>query len=221
MNTTKLDQFEIENIEDVLPMFEETFKIKLENDETEKLNDFNEFSELIISKMNLENDNLCTSQRAFYQFRNAVKTEKIINRNQIKPETDLKTIFPKRNRRKILKRIENQLGYKIEVIAPSQITINILFFSLVISFIGLFINWKIAIFGILISVLGFYLSKFTNRLDKRTVREIIEKNTAQNYFKIRKSENTFNKNEFKDVILEWFSEKAGIDKEKLRNSTFA
>ena len=41
MNTTKLDQFEIENIEDVLPMFEETFKIKLENNETEKLNDFN------------------------------------------------------------------------------------------------------------------------------------------------------------------------------------
>jgi len=63
MNTTKLDQFEIENIEDVLPMFEETFKIKFENDETEKLNDFNEFSDLIISKMNLENDNLCTSQR--------------------------------------------------------------------------------------------------------------------------------------------------------------
>ena len=221
MNTTKLDQFEIENIEDVLPMFEETFKIKFENDETEKLNDFNEFSDLIISKMNLENDNLCTSQRAFYQFRNAIKTEKIIDINQIKPETDLKTIFPKRNRRKILKRIENQLGYKIEVLAPSQITINILFFSFVISFISLFINWKIAIFGILISVLGFYLTKLTNRLDKRTVREIIEKNTAQNYFKIRNNENTFNKNEFKDVILEWFSENAGIDKEKLRNSTFA
>lgn len=30
-----------------------------------------------------------------------------------------------------------------------------------------------------------------------------------------------NKIEFKDVILEWFSENAGIDKEKLRNSTFA
>lgn len=220
MNTTKLDQFEIENIEDVLPIFEETFKIKLENNETEKLNDFNEFSDLIISKMNLENDNLCTSQRAFYQFRNALKTEKIIDRNQIKPETELKTIFPKSNRRKIIKQIENKLGYKIEVLAPSQITINILFFSFVISFIGLFINWKIAIFGILISVFGFYLTKFTNRLDKLTVREFIEKNTAQNYFKIRNNENTFNKNEFKDVILEWFSENAGIDKEKLRNSKF-
>ena len=221
MNTTKLDQFEIENIEDVLPMFEETFKIKFENDETEKLNDFNEFSDLIISKMNLESDNLCTSQRAFYQFRNALETEKLIDRILIKPETDLKTIFPKRNRRKILNRIENQIGYKIGILAPSQITINILFFSFVISFVGLFINWKIAIFGMLISIFGFYLTKFTNRLDKRTVREFIEKNTAQNYFKIRNNENTFNKNEFKDVILEWFSENAGIDKEKLRNSKFA
>ncbi|MBF0598408.1 sulfite exporter TauE/SafE family protein [Faecalibacter rhinopitheci] len=221
MNITKLDQFEIENIEDVLPMFEETFKIKFENDETEKLNNFNEFSDLIISKMNLENDNLCTSQRAFYQFRNAIETEKIIARNVIKPETDLKTIFPKRNRRKIVKQIENQLGYKIEVLAPSQITINILLFAFIISFIGLFINWQIAILGILISVLGFYLTKFSNRLDKRTVREIIEKNTAQKYFKIRNSENSFNKNEFKDIILEWFSEKACINKEKLKNSTFA
>src|SRR5690625_7471474 len=131
--------------------------------------------------MKLENDNLCTSQRAFYQFRNAIKTEKIIDINQIKPEADLKTIFPKRNRRKILKRIENQLGYKIEVLAPSQITINILFFSFVISFVGLFINWKIAIFGILISVLGFYLTKFTNRLDKRSEEHRVGKNTAQNY----------------------------------------
>jgi uncharacterized membrane protein len=36
MNSTKLDQFEIENIEDVLPMFEETFKIKLENEQIKR-----------------------------------------------------------------------------------------------------------------------------------------------------------------------------------------
>lgn len=221
MNTIKLNQFEIENIEDILPMFEKTFKMKLENEDTEKLNSFKEFSDLIISKMDLENDNLCTSQRAFYQFRNAVEAEKLFDRNLIKPETELKTIFLNRNRRKNVKRIENNLGYNIDILAPSQITINILLFAFVISFIGLFFNWKIAIFGILISVFGFYLTKFTNRLEKRTVREIIEKNTAQNYFKIRNNENMFNKNEFKNVILDWFSENAGIDKEKLRNSTFA
>jgi len=221
MKTTKLDQFEIENIEDVLPMFEETFKIKLENSETEKLNDFNEFSELIISKVNFVNDNLCTSQRSFYQFRKALETENIIEKNQIHPDTKLKSIFSKKNRRKNVKRIEEKLGYKIEILAPSQITINILFFAFAISFIGLFFYWKIAIFGILTSVFGFYLTKFTNRLDKKTVREIIEKNTAQNYLKIRNNENSFNKNEFKSVILEWFSENAGIEKEKLKNGTFA
>jgi len=161
MNTTKLDQFEIENIEDVLPMFEETFKIKLENEETEKLNNFNEFSDLIISKMKFENDNLCTSQRAFYQFRKALESENIIDKSQINPNTDLKSILSKKNRRKNLNLVEKNLGYKIEVLAPSQITINILFYTFVISFIGLFFIWEIAIFGILISVLGFYLTRYT------------------------------------------------------------
>ena len=221
MNTTKLDQFEIENIEDVLPMFEETFKIKLENEETEKLKNFSEFSDLIISKVELENNDLCTSQKAFYQFRKALELKGIIDRNQINPNTELKNIFSKKDRRKNINSVEKKLGYKIEILVPSQITINILFFTFVVSFIGLFFAWKISIFGILISVLGFYLTKYTNRLDKQTVRELIEKNTAQNYFKIRNNENTFNRNEFKSVILEWFSENAGIDKEKLRNGTFA
>ncbi len=220
MNLTKLDQFEIENIEDVLPMFEETFKIKLENEETEKINTFSEFSDLIISKIKFENDNLCTSQRAFYKFRKALENENIIDRKQIYPNTELKSIFSKKNRRKNLKSIEQILGYELDVLAPSQITINILFFTFVLSIIGLFFAWKISLIGISISVLGFYLTKYTNRLDKQTVRGLIERNTAQHYFKIRSNENSFNRNEFKAVILEWFSENAGIEKEKLKNSSF-
>jgi len=220
MNTYKLDQFEIESIEDVLPMFEENFKIKLKNEETEKLNNFNEFSELIISKIDFKNDNLCTSQRAFYQFRKALESENIIDKSQINTNTDLKNIFYKKNRRKTVKLIEKNLGYKIEVLKSSQITINILFFTFIISFIGLFLLWKIAILGLLISILGFYLTKYTNRLDKQTVRKLIEKNAAQNYIKIRNNENSFNRNEFKSIIFEWFSENAGIYKEKLRNGSF-
>jgi hypothetical protein len=220
MNLTKLDQFEIENIEDVLPMFEETFKIKLENEETEKINTFSEFSDLIISKIKFENDNLCTSQRAFYKFRKALENENIIDRNQIYPNTELKSIFSKKKRRKNLKSIEQILGYELDVLAPSQITINILFFTFVLSFISLFFAWKIALIGISISVLGFYLTKYTNRLDKQTVRGLIERNTAQHYFKIRNNPNSFNRNEFKAVILEWFSENAGIEKEKLKNRSF-
>ena len=212
MNSTKLDQFEIENIEDVLPMFEETFKIKLETEETEKINNFSEFSDLIISKIKFENDSLCTSQRAFYKFRKALENENIINKNKISPNTELKSIFSKKNRRKKVKSVEQILGYELDVLAPSQLTINILFFTLVLSFIGLFFVWKIALIGISISLFGYYLTKYTNRLDKQTVRELIERNTAQHYFKIRNNENSFNRNEFKAVILEWFSENAGIEK---------
>lgn len=220
MNTTKLDQFEIENIEDVLPLFEETFKIKLKNEEIEKLNNFSEFSDLIISKVKFESDNLCTSQKAYYQFRKALETENILTNERIYPNTDLKIIFPKKNRRKNVKKIEGILGYKIDILKPSQIIINILFFLFIFSFIGLFFIWKIGILGIIISIFGFYLTKFTSRLDKQNVRELIEKNTAQNYFKIRNNEHSFNRNEFKAIILEWFSENAGIEKEKLRNGIF-
>lgn len=220
MKEAKLDIFEIEDIEDVIPMFEEAFKIKLESEETEKLNNFNEFSDLIISKVKFENDDLCTSQRAFYQLRKALEAENIINNNQLSPNTDLKSIFPKKNRRRNIKKVERNLGYEINVLASSQMTVNILFFLFALSFIGLFFFFKIAFLGIVISIMGFYLTKFTSRLDRRNIRELIKKNTAQNYFKIRNNESSFNRSEFREVILEWFSANAGIDKEKLRNGTF-
>lgn len=221
MKSIKLNQFEIEDIEDCLPMFEEAFKIKFENEETEGLKNFDEFCDLIISKFKFENDHLCTSQRAFYQFRKALEVENITKSTNISPNTQLKSVFPKRNRIKNVRKVEKQLGYKLNVLQASQITINVLFYILIISFIGLFFVWKIAIYGILVSILGFYLAKYTNRLDKKSVRELIKKNTAQNYFKIRNSEDSINKSEFKTVILEWFSEKAGIEKEKLKYGTFS
>lgn len=220
MESNKLNLFEIEDIEDCLPMFEEVFKIKLKNEETERVKSFDEFCDLIISKYNFENNSLCTSQRAFYQFRKALEVENITKSTNISPKTDLKNVLPRRNRIKNIRKVEKQLGYKLEVLQASQITINVLFYMLIISLIGLFFVWKIAVYGILVSVLGFYLIKFTNRIDKKTVRELMEKNTAQNYFKIRNSENSINKSEFKAVILEWFSENAGIEKEKLKYGNF-
>jgi len=221
MKVNKLDRFEIEDLEDSLALFEKTFNIKLENTETQKLKNFDEFCDLIISKFKAESNNLCTSQRAFYQFRKALKTENIINSTSISPNTDLKIIFPKKNRIRNIRKVEKHLGYKLEALKPSQMTINFLFFLLILSIISLFFVWKIAIFGILISFTGFYLTKFTNRLDKKTIRELIEKTTAQNYFQIRNAENSINKSEFKTVILEWFSENAGIKKEKLKYGNFA
>ena len=50
----KLNQFELENIEDCLDEFEKKFNIKFEDEEKQKLTSFDEFCELAISKIQLE-----------------------------------------------------------------------------------------------------------------------------------------------------------------------
>lgn len=220
MKAIKLDASEIENIEDCIPLFEDAFQIKLENSETEKLQSFNEFSDLIISKFTLEHNEMCTTQKAFYQFRKAINEAGISKVNNIHPDSELKDIFPRRNRIKNIKSIEEKMELKFEILKPSQTMINILFFLLVLSIIGLFFIWKIALYGIFISFLGYYLTRFTKRLDRKTTRELIEKITVENYFHLRNYDNTINKTELKPLIVEWFSEYAGIRKEKLEFATF-
>ena len=87
--------------------------------------------------------------------------------------------------------------------------------------IFLFINFKIGILGILISISGFYLcSLFGKELEIKTLKELIEKITSENYLKVRTQKNTVNKSELKNIITDWFVENAGIEKEKLTTASF-
>jgi len=112
------------------------------------------------------------------------------------------------------------MGFKFEILNPHQYIINIFVILFGLSIFGLFFVWKIAIFGIMISILGFYSFKFTKRLEIKTVRELIEKITVLNYLAIRNQKNTVNKSELKTVIINWFSENAGIEGEKLKLGVF-
>lgn len=215
-----LNQIDLEDINDSLPIFEKHFKIKLGDDEIKHLKNFDEFCNVIISKFELDEKKLCTSQRAFYQFKRALEAEKINNGANISPDTNLKDLFPKKNRIKTILRIEKQLGYQLELLQPSQSLVNSLFYLFVLSLIGLFFNWEIAIYGILSSIfLGFYFTKFSKRLDKKCVRELIEKTTAMHYFQIRNTAGLINQNEFKLIIINWFAEHTGIEKKKLELGT--
>ena len=56
MKNNKLDNYEIENIEDCIPTIEEMYQFKFENGETEKVKNFDEFCDLIITKVNFTRD---------------------------------------------------------------------------------------------------------------------------------------------------------------------
>ena len=110
---------------------------------------------------------------------------------------------------------------KLEIIkAPDFITTSLLIIGIA-SFVLLFFYWKIALVGISISVLGFYLCKwFGNELKVKSVKELVEKITSENYLEVRREKNTINKTELKKILTNWISENSFIEKDKLINATF-
>lgn len=200
---------------------EKMYHFKLEDNELENIKNFEEFIDLIIEKINLKNVESCTTQQAFYKLRNALSKSNLIEKDNLKVETELKTLFPSKNRKALIQKIENELNIKLDILkAPDYVGIP-LFAIGIISFVSLFFYWKIALIGISISVFGLYLCEwFGNELKLKTVKELVEKITSENYLAIRSEKNTINKTELKKIITNWISENSLIEKEKLINATF-
>lgn len=221
MRNNKLDNYEIENIEDCIPLIEKMYKFKFEKGETQSMKNFDEFCDLIITKIDFENIESCTTQQAFYKLRNSLIEEKIFEKDKIKPETKLKELFPRKNRIKLVKKVENNIGFKLNILLPPKFIFYTLVLLSATSLIFLFINFKFGISGIAISIFGFYLcSWFGKELEIETLKELVEKITSENYLDVRTQKNTVNKSELKNIITAWFAENAGIEKEKLITATF-
>jgi hypothetical protein len=221
MKNNKLKDFEIEELEFMIPEIENMYNFKFEKDETYTVNTFEELCDLIIKKINLRNVESCTSQQTFYKLRNALIKTKIIEKEKLKTETELKILFPRKNRKTLIEQVEKEMKFKFDIIkAPGFVTMS-LFVIGIISFFLLFVFWKIGIVGIVISVFGLYLCKwFGNELKIKNVKELVEKITSENYLKVRTEKNTINRTELKKVLTYWFSENSGIEKEKLKSATF-
>ena len=177
------------------------------------------FCDLITNKINLENSDNCTSQQAFYKLREAIsKTSKVSNR--ISTQFPLSDLFPRKNRRLEITKMEQNLGFKINILQPPQWVIFTLAIFLFLSVIIFFLNWKIGILGLGISIAGFWsVNKFGNEIKLKTVGEIAEKIKREHYLKSRRNPQTYNRNEIDKVLTEWFSYEFEIDKNKLTRDT--
>ncbi|MGK4568163.1 hypothetical protein [Flavobacterium sp. 3HN19-14] len=221
MRTLKFDKYEIENLEDCIPEIEKMYQFQFTNEELKNVKSFDEFSELIISKIDFENIESCTTQQAFYKLRKSVVEENVFKKENFKPETKLNDLFPRENRIKVVRKIENNIGFKLNILNPPVFIFYILFPISIISFVTLFIDLKIGILGCLFSIFSIYLSnRFAKEIRIKNVKQLVEKITNENYLKVRKKQNTVNKSELKKVLIEWFADNACIEKEKLEIGTF-
>jgi hypothetical protein len=124
--------------------------------------------------------------------------------------------LPRQSRRSQTRKLEEQLGFKLNILRPPHWVTGTLVVILLASLVGLFFNWQIGLLGLAFSIAGLWLAnKIGNELDLQTVGQVAEKMTRENYLKSRRNSKTFNKNEIEKVFTDWFSNEFDLDKSKL------
>ena len=212
-----LDAEDIEDIEDLLAHVEASFDIRFVDNELIHIKNFRELFDHIINKIQLENSVDCTSQQAFYKLRNAISSTLLVDSRTITKDTALADILPRSDRRSKIEKIEEHLGFKLNLLRPPDWVIVIFVIIFIASpIVGIFFNWKIGLSGFCFSIFGMKIANgIGNELDLQTVGQVVEKMTRKNYIKSRRNPKTFNREEIEKVLIDWFSDVLGINKSQL------
>ncbi len=201
-------------MEDLLVKVEKSFNIKFVSNELVGLSTFGQLCDHITNKIELDHSDNCTTQQAFYKLRNAFSGT--LNINNVKTDSLLYDILPRRNRISTVRKIENKLGFKLSFLRPRHFISGTLIIVLLASIVGLFINWRVGLLGLLFSIAGLSIaSKFGKEIDIETVGELAVKMTRENYLKSRRNSATFNKSEIENILRGWFNKELDLDKTKL------
>lgn len=216
MTDYELKNIDPDDIGDLLAKVEESFDIKFGDTELMHISTFGELRDHIANKIQLDNSDDCTSQQAFYKLRDAISLTLQIDNKTISTNFSLADILPRQSRRSRTRKLEEQLGFKLNILRPPHWVTWTLVVILLASLVGLFFNWQIGLLGLVFSIAGLWLaSKIGNELDLQTVGQLAEKMTRENYLKSRRNSKTFNKNEIEKVLTDWFSKDLDLDKSKL------
>jgi len=212
----ELNNIDPDDISDVLVKVEKSLDIKFRDTELLHIITFGELCDHIADKIQLDKSIDCTSQQAFYKLRAAISSTVQIDYQVISPGFSLTNILPRKSRRSRIKKLEQYLEFELSVLRPSHWVIGTLRTILLVSFAGLFLNWKIALLGILFSISGLWVAyKIGNELTLKTVGQVAEKMTRENYLQSRRNRKTFNKEEIEKILIACFSKDLNLNKNKL------
>jgi hypothetical protein len=201
----KLNNVDQENIGYVLMKIQRSFNIKLDNEGLRDVDTFGDLCEAIIQKISLEQEDACTTQHAFYMLRNAIASVTGVDKCSITPQSRLLRILPKENRLQLIEEIENELGFKTNLLQPKQWVLVLFGLTLISSFIICFYNWPIGIAGLLSSGISLKLAgKFGKEMHLKTVGDLANKISRESYLRSKRNSCTINKNEVEQKVRELF-----------------
>lgn len=216
MKEFELKNTDPEDLEHLLVKVEKSFGIGFSENELVNVQTFGELCDHIKNKIQLDKTGDCTSQQAFYKLRNVLSSVLKVGRESITPDTFLSKLLPRHKRRTRTRQIERALEFKLSILRPPHFVTHFLHLLLLGSFIGLYFSWQLGLCGIGLSIGGLWIAFKTGKeLDLKTVGQVAEKMTRENYLKSRRNPTTFNENEIEGILTDWFSNDLLIDKSKL------
>jgi hypothetical protein len=216
MNDIELKYVDPDDINDLIPKIEKSFNIQFEANELQHISTVGELFDRVLGKMTLAKSTDCTSQQAFYKMREAFASLFNINKENFTTDTLVASILPPKNRRSNVKKLETYLGIKLNILNPPQWLSTSIIILFLLSIVMLFFNWKIAELGIIVSICATRVAnKMGNEIQLKTVGELVNKMTSENYLKSRRDSTTYNKQEIERTLIDLFSSELLLDKSKL------
>jgi hypothetical protein len=180
MTDHRLNNIDSEDIDELLLGVEKSFDIKFANSELSHVTTFGEFCDHITNKIELENSDDCTSQQAFYKLRESIANSLEFDMKELTPETSITEILLKPTRIAKVKKLEEHLGFKLNILRPKHSMSGTLILLIVASLITLFFQWKAGLLGIAISIIGLWIAiKTGEEVDLNNLGQIAEKMTER------------------------------------------
>lgn len=209
MNLNNIDP---EDIQDVLVKIERSFGFRFAENELAHVSTFGELCTVIENKMTGAPGHNCTTQQAFYRLRRGITAVTAIQRQHIFPDTDLRTVFPAGQRKRLVRRLNRQMGINTGLLhTPLWITCVILT-TLLLSLPLFLVSWWLTVAGIILAVVFSFTANLfaVPSLQPQTAGKLAEKIARENYVKIR-GPLPANKAEITPLIKEFFREELGLD----------
>jgi acyl carrier protein len=211
------------DIDMLLEKLERSFYIKFDNTELKQVITFGDLCDLVANKVEGCNTNDCTTQQAFYKIRKAIVETRQYDKEALKTNTCLEELFPYKQRRQQIKKIESILGFKTRILQMKGWLLLLLVSVFLASSVALFFSWPIGFGCMILSVIGFYISnKLGKELNLKTVGQLAEKISREHYNKVRRNPTTVNRTEITQKIKELFKEDLELEDSALtRDARFS
>jgi hypothetical protein len=215
------DDFTLENVDpedigDVLVKLEKSFGIKFRDEAFREAKTFGDICDVIESHLELPHKEDCTSQQAFYKVRKAIGHTLRVDERTITPATRLNELFPRRNRRRGLRKLQRALGIEFNILDMKDWLMWLIFSGFILSLIALFVDWRIGVSGfVFFYIFARIASLFSKEMEIQTVREFTEKIARENYAAVRCNKGTVNRKEISKTIQGTFGADLGLDKSVL------